>query len=47
MARDTDGTLRHASRAERSRMIQAYFPDPSRSYEPPELFSSENLKVCM
>ncbi|XP_034241124.1 28S ribosomal protein S22, mitochondrial [Thrips palmi] len=43
VARDLDGTLRHASREERSRMIQTYFPDPSRTLEPPALFSPKNL----
>lgn len=47
VARDPDGTLRHATRDERSRMIQAYFPDPSRTYEIPALFSPSNLKSLL
>lgn len=44
VARDPDGTLRHASTDERYRMLQTYFPDEGRTYEVPQLFSPSNLK---
>lgn len=47
VARDTDGTLRHASRDERYRMLQTYFPEEGRAIEPPQLFTSEKLKSLL
>lgn len=44
VVRETNGTLRRASRQERYRMNQIYYPDPDRFYEKPKMFEPENLK---
>lgn len=45
--REPDGTLRYPTRDERSRMNHIFFPDDSRSIEPPKLFEKENLLRLM
>lgn len=42
--REPEGTLRHATWQERDRIIQIYFPKPSREIEKPKMFEGEHLK---
>ena len=43
VVRETDGTLRRATREERYRMNQTYYPHPDRFYEKPKMFEPENM----
>lgn len=45
VVREPEGTLRHATWQERDRVIQVYFPKPSREMEKPKMFEGEQLKV--
>lgn len=45
VARDPDGTLRHANMSERFRMNQIYFPIQGRKLRTPRMFEPEYLKV--
>lgn len=42
--REPDGTLRYPTHEERSRLNHIFFPDESRSIDPPKLFEKENLQ---
>lgn len=45
VVRDTNGVLRKATRDERYRMNETYFPQPGRSIGMPHMFEKEYLKV--
>ncbi|CAL1679384.1 unnamed protein product [Lasius platythorax] len=45
--REPDGTLRHATWQERDRIVQIYFPQPSREMEKPKMFEGEYLKSLL
>ncbi|XP_049774410.1 28S ribosomal protein S22, mitochondrial isoform X2 [Schistocerca cancellata] len=47
VARDPDGTLRHADRDERFRCNQIYFPLPGRKLRTPHMFEEQNLKPLL
>jgi small subunit ribosomal protein S22 len=45
VVRDPNGVLRKASREERYRINETYFPQPGRSIRMPHMFEKEYLKV--
>jgi hypothetical protein len=45
VVRDTNGVLRKATREERYRMNETYFPQPGRSIRMPHMFEKEYLEV--
>lgn len=47
VVREPEGTLRHATWQERDRIVQIYFPEPSREIEKPKMFEGDNLKSLL
>ena len=47
VARDPDGTLRHASPEQRDRLNQIYFPREGRKIYTPPMFEEDNLKEIL
>lgn len=45
VVRDPNGVLRKATREERYRINETYFPQPGRSIRMPHMFEKEYLKV--